>query len=84
MTLIEDVARLKDMDAPTFSPEMNNKIRKFLGVLGAFQEGDAERLRFVMSGEYRYNNCDCKHCQEATDTLRRLAAVAAKMEAKQE
>jgi hypothetical protein len=106
MSLIEDVARLKELagrrlaiieranDTGTpnhailerieIEQEMLDTGPALLEVLGAFQDGDAERLGFVMSGEYRERNCDCEQCQEATDMLHHLAAAAAKMEAKQE
>jgi hypothetical protein len=49
-------------------------------VLGAFQEGDAEKLCFVLSGEWNVINCGCDKCQDAANVIRRLAGAATLME----
>jgi len=48
--------------------------------MSVFQKGDADNLRFVLSGEYARANCQCKHCAETTEMLRRLAEAARKEE----
>ena len=103
MTLIEDVARLKELagrrlaiieranhtGTPNHAVLERIKIERelldtapvLLGVLGAFQEGDAEILNFLIQlyeGEHSRISTEC------VSVLHRLAEAARKMEAKQE
>jgi hypothetical protein len=62
-----------------FIIKTRNAVPDLLAALD-FRPGDAARLGFLLSGEYERDGCKCEQCAEATDMLRRLAGMAAKME----
>jgi len=87
-TLIEDVARLKELecasrqllcDRQEYAEKMASTAPALLEVLGAFQDGDANEIAYAIdvllaSPEYTGD----------PRVLRRLEAAATKMEAKRE